>query len=201
MGTKFRYVSDDALDAAKAAINCEKCSSPEPAYIVEAVFQDGSDDPDELDFERALCVNCIRTIPLRNLIPIFPELQIQAAVNRHFPKGTLSGEARFKRAVDLCDEVRRTPKIFMFLQNHDWPTCCGDVTEYIGSEPKEGSDFAEYKCWNEDEFLAKFKLSDFYPLNEIEVLHSMALFKCVNCPDKYWVFQYSGLFWQGPKKN
>ena len=86
MGTKFRYISDDALDAAKAAINCEKCSSPEPAYIVEAVFQDGSDDPDELDFERALCVNCIRTIPLRNLIPIFPELQIQAAVNRHFPR-------------------------------------------------------------------------------------------------------------------
>ena len=199
MGTIFRYIADDALNAAKAAVDCEKCASPDHAFIVEAVLQVGGDDPDELDFGRALCVNCIRSIPQRNLIPIFPELQIQAVVNRHYPKGTLSGEDRFKKAVDICDEVRRTPKIFMFLQNHDWPTCCGDVTEYIGNEPTIGSEFADYKCWNEDEFLANFKLSDFYPLDKIEVLYSMALFNCVTCPEKYWVFQYSGLFWSGPK--
>ena len=54
MGTIFRYIADDALNAAKAAVDCEKCASPDHAFIVEAVLQDGGDDPDELDFGLSL---------------------------------------------------------------------------------------------------------------------------------------------------
>lgn len=208
MGTKFKYMTDNAIESAKAVINCERCSSDAPTYMIEAILDhdvnDDIDDVDPIDLDegRALCLSCIRAIPLRCLRPRQSELHVQAVVNHHFPKGTLSGEERFNRAVEICDEMRRTPKVFMFLQCQDWPTCCGEFTEYVGREPANGNDFTDYECWDEaDSFIANFSLSDFYPLDKIEVLSSMSLFHCIHCDHKFWVFQYSGLFWAGPTKH
>ena len=194
VGTLFRYVSDPALKLAETDTTCDRCQSRAVSYEVEVQL----DVDTQYEFH-ALCVDCSRSLPLRVFRARHSELGIQSAVNHHHPKGTLSGEQRLNRTVDICDEIRRTPKILMFLQNDDWPTCCGELTEFVGENPPTGHDYSEYECWDDpDSFIAQFKLSDFYPLHKMQVMRTMSLFHCLHCPSKYWVFQFSGLFWPGP---
>lgn len=194
MGTLFRYIADPALERADTVGKCDRCGAEAVSYRFDAMLEG------ETEYvEHALCVDCICSIPLRQLRGWQSETAIQAAVNRHHPKGTLSGEQRLNRTVDICDDMRRTPQILMFLQNEDWPTCCGDLTEFVGDAPPAGHNYAEYECWDDSKsFVAQFKLSDFYPLGKMEVMNTMSLFHCLHCSSKYWVFQFSGLFWPGP---
>lgn len=51
---------------------------------------------------------------------------IQGIINKHFPKGALSGNERFKRLEAIVTEFQRTPRLPTFVQNEDWSYCCGD---------------------------------------------------------------------------
>ena len=197
MGTAFRYLADHTLTEDDSADVCPRCQQH-----VEAFTTSGFLDANREDEFFHLCADCLRSIPLRQLEPRDGERTAQNIVNQHFPKGTLSGAARFSKAVEICDEFRRTPRIPMFLQGEDWPSCCGEFTQYVGTEPAGGLSYDDYQCWDDPaSFVAQFKLEDYYPLDKIQVLKSMGLFHCIHCDNRYWVFQYSGLFWPGPLKD
>ena len=194
MGSLFRYIEDSALCLADTDDKCDRCCAEAVSYGIDAMLEGDTDY-----IEHALCVDCIGSIPLRQLRGRQSELAIQTAVNRYHPKGTLSGEGRLNRTVDICDAMRRTPQILMFLQNEDWPTCCGDLAEFVGDTPPAGNQCNDYECWDDPaSFVAQFKLTDFYPLSRLEVMNTMSLFHCLHCSLKYWVFQFSGLMWPGP---
>ncbi len=188
----FRFIADSALALAHTCENCSRCDANVTSYEAKIAIDDGTDYE-----EQHLCLPCLRSIPLNQLWPRGSEQKAQSIVNQHYKKGTLSGADRFTKAVNLCDEIRRIPDIMMFLQNETWPSCCGEFTQFVGTEPPEGHRYAEYRCWNE----TKFELEDFYPLKKLEVLNTMSLFHCLHCEEKYWVFQYSGLLWLGPQKT
>jgi hypothetical protein len=197
MGTRFRFITDDAL--AQAAITdgaCPRCHRPVPLFKIRATVTDN----DELDEVESLCEECIKTVRLHELSPKDSERLTPSIIDKHYTKGTLNGEQRFRRAVELCDEFRRTPDLPMFIQWERWPSCCGEFAEYIGRELLAGTSFEEYSCWAaQDALIQSCSLQDFYPLEKITCYWSMALFRCLQCPEKYWVFQYSGALWPGPR--
>ena len=61
-------------------------------------------------------------------------------------------------------------------------------------------DFSTGFCYllPQDSLQARFRLADFYPLEKLPVMHTMALFRFLHCPKRYWAFQDSELFWPGP---
>jgi len=70
----------------------------------------------------------------------------------------------------------------------------------VGETPPEGSSVAQFENWNpQDSLVASCSLEDLYPLDQISALASLCLFRCLHCEKGFWVFQYSGLFWPGPK--
>jgi uncharacterized protein CbrC (UPF0167 family) len=111
-------------------------------------------------------------------------------ISEKYPKGTLSGQARMEILVGVCDELRRTPEIPLFLQNDDWPYCCGDFCEYIGSpksydESKDLPGISNY--WdsgvsNYSELFGEMTL-------EPESLSEVCKFKCSSCSKDYFTWQ------------
>jgi hypothetical protein len=197
MGTRFRFISDEALtQAAVTDEPCPRCQRPVPLFKIRAsVTEDG--EPEEVE---SLCEECIKAIRLHQLGPKDTERLIPAIIDRHHPKGALTGEQRFRRAVELCDEFRRTPDLPSFVQWERWPHCCGEFAEYLGQELPAGASYEDYQCWEpQDAVVRACALRDFYPLEKISCYWSMALFRCLHCPNRFWVFQYSGAFWPGPR--
>jgi hypothetical protein len=131
-----------------------------------------------------LCDDCIRGGNVRK-----DEYDVKQVVR------LLEGHAADKaRAIE---EYHRTPDLALF-QGATWPLCCGELAEYIGEQPAPGSAYESYELWDATGLAGEFQLADFYPLEKLSVMHTMALFRCQRCPRGFWVFHYSGLFWPGP---
>jgi uncharacterized protein CbrC (UPF0167 family) len=108
-------------------------------------------------------------------------------VNRHYSKGTLSGDERIHKLVSICDEHRRTPTFPMFLQNEDWPWCCGDFCEYLGVPESYDESIRigrEVECWDGDfqELYGDVTL-------EPEWLNEVCIFRCLTCGKQVFTWQ------------
>lgn len=190
MGTTFQYIADGSL-APCGGEQCHQCQcTDQPIYTYRGRIVDPSlaKDPElareEPDIDE-LCAACIVGGNVRKhdhaIREILPTIEAHAADK--------------KRSIE---EYHRTPDL-CFFQGRTWPMCCGDLTEFVGDHPVPGSSYEDYEAWQpQDHVVARFKLRDFYPLEKLRTMHTVALFRCVHCPKKYWVFQYSGLFWPGP---
>ena len=128
MGRLFRFISDAIAQTAVAGV-CESCKQTHPLFPIHADIDNDewTYSSDEVD---SLCASCIRRLPLRNFAWRDSERHVQQIVNSQFPKGTLRGAERQCKLVSICDEFRRTPTFPLFLQNEDWPFCCGTFCEY-----------------------------------------------------------------------
>lgn len=193
MGSVFALIADDALHpcGGDTCHCCERTAAPVYDYSGKIIDPSRAANPElarsNPDVEE-LCAECI----LGNNISkceyrvgeILPMLRVHT------------------REVDRAlDEFRHSPDL-CFIQNTVWPICCGLLTEYIGDHPTPGTDFDDYRNWQpQDARMEKFRLADFYPLEKLPVLYSMNLFCCRTCPQRYWVFQYSGLLWPGPTSD
>lgn len=141
--------------------------------------------------DRGLAViSCIRSLPLRRLQPRENERKVQQLISAFFKKGSLSGEERINRLVNICDEFRRTPYIPLFLQGEDWPYCCGDFTEYIGapdSYPEAARVAREVSYWSEgpDDFVEFFGEEALEP----EDLDEICVFRCLECRSQVFTWQ------------
>ncbi|MDP6353744.1 MAG: hypothetical protein QF473_01485 [Planctomycetota bacterium] len=134
------------------------------------------------------CVKCIKTLPLRWIYPKEDERKITSLINARYPKGKKSQDQRFALTVEMCDEYRRTPRLPNFVQDVDWPHCCGDFTEYVGDAGKfyQGP-FDGFDWWGYEE--------DFAIENGIEGMmdseSGVSLFRCLDCTNKFWTCQYT----------
>ena len=82
-------------------------------------------------------------------------------VNQHCNKSELTGERRFNKAVEICDELRRTSDVLRYLQGEDWPCCCGEKAEYVGDIPADAAAHHDYECWDDLElFVTHYRLED-----------------------------------------
>jgi uncharacterized protein CbrC (UPF0167 family) len=190
VGTTFRYVADGALSpcGGEQCHHCERTDVPIYSYSGRIVDPAQSKNPDLARQEPEvyeLCADCILGDNVRKLDSAMREIMpiIEALA------------ADKLRAVE---EYHRIPDL-PFFQGDMWPICCGEFAEYVGDHPTTGTGFTDYEPWRpQNSLMARFKLADFYPLEKLPVMHTMALFCCLHCPKRYWAFQYSGLFWPGP---
>ncbi len=197
MGITFRYIADTAIERAHTRASCRRCERDVKSFEINGFLDEYADN--EVEW---LCIEFIRSIPLRQLWPKNSERPAQSIISQHYDEGELIGEQRFNRAVEICDELRRTPNIPRFLQGEDWPFYCGEYAEYIGESPAETDSHNDYDCWdNSESFVVQFKLEAYYPLEKMESMKSVAIFHCPHCTNQNWVFQYSRVMWPGPLRD
>lgn len=173
MGKKFKYISDEALNASTYIDDicpvCNKQTDLYPLYI---------DDNGDHVFTEA-CEYCIKTMPLSWIEPKSDEKKIATLINKKYPKGSKSQEQRFSLTVELADIYRRTPLLPRSPPDFDWPDCCGDFAEFCGVA-NEGGTYNDFILWGEE---------DYYTQNGIEALlkheDKVLLFECNNCGKKY----------------
>ncbi|QDT46014.1 hypothetical protein Pan258_00310 [Symmachiella dynata] len=159
---------------------CDWCQTESSLYRINIENSQG--------FSDSACINCIKTLPLRWIYPKDNERIIAQLIDQRFPKGTKSQSQRFAFTVELCDDYRRTPCLPNFIQNDDWPHCCGDFTEFIGDA---GTTFTglynEFDWWGHQDDMARE-----YGIEQlIDGEDRISLFKCLHCLRKFWTCQYT----------
>lgn len=185
MGTLFRYIADNVAKGAEHAV-CPCCQRSASLFPIEAAI-DQAEWTASADCPEELCSDCIRRLPLRKFAPRRGERVVQELINAHYPKGTLNGEQRINKLVSICDEYRRTPTYPLFLQDEDWPWCCGDFCEYLGSPTSVEESIRigrEMQYWGGD-------FQQLYgPMTlEPESLHEVCIFRCLTCEQQVFTWQ------------
>lgn len=158
MGTVFRYIADDSLEAHRL----EPGTASNVCGRAGVIFNFGA-DADGGIYEA--CTQCIKSLPyeqlgrmaewhserfaLDHLRTVFPNLPVAELLARRD---------------SICGELRQTPRIPPFVQDDEWPLCCGEFAEYIGRPglPEGWDDFG-----------------------------GLSLFKCQHCGERFEVFQHT----------
>lgn len=185
MGSLFRYIADDIAGQATPD-ECPACHRHLPLFPIEAAI-DNDEWTVEADCPEALCAECIRRMRLRQFAPRDGEATVQQIINASFPKGTLSGERRINKLVSICDEFRRTPTLPLFLQDEDWPWCCGDFCEYLGVPASYEESIRigrEMQLWGGD-YRQRYGEMTLEP----ESLSEVCLFRCLTCDKRVFTWQ------------
>ena len=92
----------------------------------------------------------------------------------------------------MCDELRRTPRIPLFLQWEDWPFCCGDYCEYQGfpttyeESMRVGTEIPHWEFGPKD-FREIYGDTTLEP----ECLDEVCIFKCLKCKKEFFTWQYT----------
>ncbi|WP_425395859.1 hypothetical protein [Aeoliella sp.] len=116
MGKIFTYITDEVLSKYAEPGTCDWCNTDSGLYRIYIEV--------EGDMGDRACLKCIKSLPLRWILPKDDERIIGSLINERYPKGTKSQSQRFARTVEMCDDCRRTPRLPNFIQNDDWPQCC-----------------------------------------------------------------------------
>jgi hypothetical protein len=159
MGQVFRYVSDDALLAGKCEHPCPLCGATEDVYPIYADIP-GPNEEGPGPISEA-CIQCIRALPLEAISTWQTERAVLAHLRSSFP--ALGAEELEERRVAICQELRRTPRLPVFVQDDEWPFCCGDLAEFVGGEDMS--------------------------LTRIASLGGISVFRCPRCGKEQEVFQ------------
>lgn len=189
MGKTFKYIDDEVLQKRGLPGHCPLCETDGLIYSFQCDVNDPNVDVDVVD---EACASCIRTVQFDFSFGKRQLNQVRAMINSHYPKGALSGAERRARAEAILAEFQRTPDLPSFVQEEDWPHCCGDYCEYIG-EPHSAApgDLDHYQYWQggPGENPSGETIYDLTPHERLAVLGGVSGFRCNACGHHYWTFQ------------
>ena len=91
----------------------------------------------------------------------------------------------------LIRKYQKTPDIPLFIQYHDWPLCCKDITEFIGypASEEELYTIGEHCIYWEKQISGK-KI-DFRKIGNPESFKEVSKFQCLHCRGLYFTFQFT----------
>lgn len=176
MGSIFPHVADEALRPGREG-PCPRCGAggrlyPYAGKVVRYPAGREADDPRVCD----LCAACILGGDVeRHVTP-----EMRQAVLRH-----AADKEQALRA------LHRLPEAPVFMQDFDWPLCCGDFCEFIGS-PADEDELLEIQrtcaAWQHgpDGYARNFA-ADGMP----ESLDEISVFSCGSCGKRHYVDQFS----------
>jgi len=155
VGQAFRYVADASLEAHRHRdLPCPLCGGTAEVYPFNAQPVGG--------YITEACRRCIRSLPLNQIADWNSERHAAEHLRQFAP--ALSAEEMDARRAAMCAELRRTPRVPSFVQDDEWPLCCGDFAEYVGRPGlPEGWDG----------------------------LGGLSLFRCPHCGQDYEIFQHT----------
>ncbi|MEK6239389.1 MAG: CbrC family protein, partial [Planctomycetales bacterium] len=173
MGGVFTYIADEILAKYAELGRCRWCKAEVDLYAIYI------EDTDCLSDQA--CIQCIKTLPLRQIQPKSNERIISSLINERYPKGSKSQEQRFALTVEMCDDYRRTPCLPNFIHHDDWPFCCGDFTEYIGDAGEtHNGPCEEFEWWGTEDDEAKE-----HGVEGMMGEERVSLFQCLHCSSKH----------------
>jgi hypothetical protein len=72
------------------------------------------------------------------------EPEVRGRLRSYFPD--LPQEELDRHAEAICRELRGTPRVPLFWQVDEWPFCCGDLAECIGTWEDQWSHSSSFRC-------------------------------------------------------
>lgn len=179
MGALFRHIADDALIPIEAYQSmmfhcCERTDVPLYDYFGKIVDPEFAKSPEMAKDEDVdeLCADCILSGNVRkHNLDLIERTANRLAEN---PEKAIEAFHLF-------------PQIPLFLQDQDWPTCCDDWCEYIGSPEDYDASVAipdQSIFW--DNGVKKWQLPHSL---EPESLLEVNVFRCFSCAKTYFTWQ------------
>lgn len=182
MGTVFPHVADSALRAC-GGVECHHCGTatrPVYRYPGRIVEPARSADPAlataDPDIEEA-CAHCILGGNLRR----------RACLEAEFIAGRFSlDRTAIRRSFD------QLPDVALFLQGFDWPICCDDWCEFVGS-PDDMDRLialqASARYWEKGPRNAASR--NFGDCGPPESMSEISEFRCLRCASRFYVDQFT----------
>lgn len=189
MGQIFTYIADEVLAHAGTVGRCPLCEKQARVYFYP---NDVADPASPVDYVDEACATCIRQVQFDFFDEKATRGRIQAMINSHFPKGSLSGVERGQRLEAVLSEYLRTPLLPGFVQGVDWPHCCGDYTEFFGEpQSRSSGDLDHFEYWESGpcDNPSGDLIYDLIPSERLAVLGGVSGFRCNPCGRHYWTFQ------------
>ncbi len=187
MGTTFKYVADEALEAHKHLdLPCPLCNREGNVYYIYATV----DIPGEGEgLISEACVDCIKAMKLDEISSWDTEKRIADYLRLSLQP--LSKPERRERQAAICNELRRTPRLPHFVQGDDWPFCCNDLTEYTGEPSTAQAELLdkEGQYWRRGPATHHEHTRTLVPSKKMAVLGGVSAFRCLTCGKLYWTFQ------------
>jgi hypothetical protein len=189
MGTVFRHIADEVLRPKKGyRRTCQVCARtgvdvyPASGNIA---LPDGSEGADCA----VACAECLLGGRVEPTCAFQVDEVIRSYLDRQFKDHT--GLFRLRRAAELAAAYRQTPDIPLFLQNNDWPLCCGDLTEFFGS-PRNKRELIRLSrtavYWKKK---VRENDVDFADTGPPESYDEVSMFRCPSCAKVYWTWQFT----------
>lgn len=182
MGSRFRYVSDDALDLVHSSMmpNCHVCQqmAEEVFNYPETVVLEGGVE----DSISQACAVCLAKGPNVKEHP-----HLLNAVRKYFKGRKSSAEAGAESAMLQRFACHPRP---MMPQGTDWPICCDDFCELIASgssdldlaDQTSGASFWDYGP------VTRLKAAILIG-GQAEFGEDLLMFRCLTCAKTYFTFQ------------
>lgn len=190
MGSVFRYIADHALTSADEFFEgiCQVCNKKEVEVFEVSgtiALEDGKLGEDVY----AACGDCIRGGRIEKTGADVIDAQV-----RKYLKGIYKDRTPIylmRRSLELSVAYRQTPDSPLFVQNPDWPLCCGDLTEFTGSPASETELIRltrDGTYWQER---VETNNVNFEKTGPPECLREVSRFECLNCHKCYWTWQFT----------
>jgi len=209
MGTRFRYIADDALRTVEGAI-CIVCDRDDvDVYPYSGYWIQPSGDSESVG---QVCAECIKTADLRwlgeddlgdslgsefRLVETeHPEITWQPGQDHVIRYGLRVHRYRkvpvwTGKSAELLDKLRRTPQIPWMTQGSDWVVCCSDLCEFIGS-PRSKRELLKVRrkahFWHHGP--ARHP-RNFRREGPPEFYEEISVFRCLACGKRYWIDHYT----------
>ena len=203
MGKLFELISDKALENAlkqEKSLNkalgysdlteCDVCGK----FVADTFPYNGTqydDDGNALDSDydpSNACADCI----LAGKVTHICDWKYIETIGNYLDTQNLSAEEKEIKTERLIEKYQRTPDIPIFMQYHDIPLCCGDITEFIGhpESNEELYEISDYNYW-EKGLKSKSEYENFRKYGKPESYIDVAAFQCSHCGKKYFTFQFT----------
>ena len=179
MGATFELIADSALQAEDPHDypECHVCGTAGvPVYPCQGslIGEGGPLDPSQDVY--VACEACLKQGRVAHL----GERRTDALIGRY------AADPAAAKAL-----LRRTPRIPFQMQGTDWPLCCGELAEFVGSPSSEEALIeaqAQGAFWNLGPASTDYDAREDGPP---ESLREVSLFRCRACETLFWVFQPS----------
>lgn len=180
MGAIFELIADRALQTEDPADypDCQACGAIAPVYVCQGSVVPKPGESAAARDVYVACADCIRAGRVEQDV----QHQIEAGARRH--------AARPDEAFAL---LQRTPPLPHFIQEFDWPYCCGGPAELTGDPtPEEAAELDRSgRYWQRGPRSPSTPASDVVSRERLAVFGGVSAFRCRDCGTAWWTFQFS----------
>ena len=180
---RFRYVEEAILPDFVEQYECAGCQEYKNVFSFSENF---SIDGAKVNRTGMACVNCRKTLAITHYNDKSIKKKIYEALDA-FHDGGLPRQEILGKVEHIHREYLTSQSIPLWLQDPDWPLCCGDFCVFMGNagESYRGP-YDDFTWWGyENDGALEYGLEGMI----FEDGDPVMLFHCRSCEVRYWTYQ------------